>query len=222
MAARRCPVFPNDGDVPTAPAHPVLAIACARPRRSPHAKPPCRDLPALNPHSLKRNLANNHPTPLRFGALCLQEPVEEPLAPVCFVSLQPAPAFTPTPTRRLLRSSIHTRIDRSTSFQPSMENESRILRCKNWDRSCRWIGLCRVAPGNSTPKLKQPSGPRQIVCGYGVVNHEPEADQVFVKAKRRNRSIQRSMPIISPLRSLQSQPGATRISQDHIDLCIYT
>jgi hypothetical protein len=46
-------------------------------------------------------------------------------------------------------------------------------------------GLDYVAPpGNSTPKLKQPSGPRQIVCGYGVVNHEPEADQVFVKAKR--------------------------------------
>ena len=42
----------------------------------------------------------------------------------------------------------------------------------------------RSRPGDSTPKLKQPSGPRQIVRGSRVVNLGRAADQVFVKARR--------------------------------------
>jgi len=110
------------------PNRPRISSFSIRPPFSTHAKP-CRDLPALNPHLLKRNLANR-PTLRRFAYRSRWRSHWRQCVSSAFSPVLPSLQRVPRPVALVHRHDayVHTR---STSFQPSssMENESRILRC---------------------------------------------------------------------------------------------
>ena len=128
----------------------------------------------------------------------------ELLAPVCsdhapppLPSLQLQLQRLPPRPAELRRACTHTHMKLSRRKREVLGvGESRILRRKAWDHGFsrgkknkeRLVGIMRMdyrsPPGDSTPKLKQPSGPSQIVRGSRVVNLGRAADQVFVKARR--------------------------------------
>ena len=200
MAARRSSVFPSDGDGPTAAASSFSVIR--PPSSTCQGSTTCRDPAALNPHLPGHNLIHypfvlppnkaRSTEPLPTGAsMCSDHQARRP-------SLHSNSNSNACP--RVLQSSAvhaHTHME---LFRRKREvlgvGESRILRRKAWDHGFsrgkkikeRLVGIMRMdyrsRPGGSTPKLKQPSGPRQIARGSRIVNLEREADQVFVKARR--------------------------------------
>ena len=194
MAARRSSVFPSDGDGPTAAASSFSVIR--PPSSTCQGSTTCRDPAALNPHLPGHNLIH-YP----FALPANKARSMELLAPVCSDHAPP-----PLPSLQLQRlppvlqsSAVHAHTHMEL-FRRKREvlgvGESRILRRKAWDHGFsrgkkvkeRLVGIMRMdyrsPPGDSTPKLKQPSGPRQIVRGSRVVNLGRAADQVFVKARR--------------------------------------
>ena len=186
------------------PNCPRISSFSMRPPFSTHAKP-CRDLPALDPHLLKRNLANR-PT-LRCFAYRSRWIHWRQCVSSAFRPLLPSLQRVPRPAGCSARPSIHPYMEH---FLPAFQGKREpYIAVQDLGSIMQIDWIMSRAPGNSTPKLKQPSGPRQIVCGYGVVNHEPEADQVFVKAKR-NRSSDRCEFLLY----VACNPSQPRISQD--------